>query len=93
MGDFEELRVARHFNAIALEGSEVIGIAEFGAELLEELPVAFGRRRAHLIFEMALEIGGDMIVVDQCVVDIEEEDGPGAGDGAIHEISFRAMID
>jgi hypothetical protein len=84
----EELRLAGALDAIALEGSEVIGITEFGAELLEDLPVAVGGAGADFGLEMALEIGGDAIIIDERVVDVEEE----YGIGWIHEFSWTVII-
>jgi hypothetical protein len=79
----EEFVFTGAFEAIALEGSKVVGVTEFGAELLEDLPIAVGRAGADFVLEMALEIGGDAIVVDKRVIDVEEEYGV----GSIHGIS------
>jgi hypothetical protein len=82
VGNFEELGVAGALDAIALEGSEVVGVTELGAELLEDLPVAVGATGTDFVLEMALEIGGDAIVVDKGVIDVEEEYGVGSIHGA-----------
>src|ERR1700690_2342610 len=42
IGNFEQLRVAGQLDAITLEGSQVVGVTEFGAELLKDLPIALG---------------------------------------------------
>src|SRR5437764_935129 len=38
-GDGQQAWVQRIFDPVALQGPEVIGIAEFGAHLLEKLPI------------------------------------------------------
>src|SRR5437763_12143182 len=63
------------FDPIALQGTEVIPVAQIGHQLFENCPIAVAARRSELAFEMALEIGLDVIVVEQSVVDIDEEHG------------------
>src|SRR5262249_39723122 len=70
---------------------EVVGVAELVAELLELVPVALLALGAELLGEPQPEVGGDAVVVEQRVVDVEQEDGlvhgrrpssPTAGPGA-----------
>ena len=70
----EHAQVARAGVAIALQRAEVVGVAELGAQLLEELPVVGAAVLADLGVEMRAQIGGDAVVVEQRVVDVEEED-------------------
>ena len=86
--DFEELRVTWLFDAIALQGSEIVGVTEFGAELLEELPVARGAFGTNFILKMTLQVIGDAVVVNQRVVDVKEENGARAGVLSIHGLAI-----
>jgi hypothetical protein len=65
------------FDAIALQRAEIIGIAEFAAEILEQRPIAVMRIAAVLAPEIIGEIAGDAIVVDEGVVDVEQEGNVG----------------
>jgi hypothetical protein len=85
VGDFEKLGIAGTLDAIALEGSQVVGVAEFGAELLEDLPVTLSSFGADFDLKMALEVGGDAVVVDERVVDVEEKNGASGSVGAVHD--------
>ena len=42
---------------VALQGTEIIGIAQLGAQRLEDLPIALTRRTAKLGFQMIAQIG------------------------------------
>ena len=66
--------VLRVLDPIALQGAEVVAVAQIGEELLEDRPVAVAAGRPELAFEMASEIGLDAVVVEQRVVDIDQED-------------------
>jgi len=66
--------VLRVLDPIALQGTEIVTIAQIGEELLEDRPVAVAAGRPKLAFEMAPEIGLDAVVVQERVVDIDEED-------------------
>ena len=70
----EHAKVARAGVAIPLQGAEVVGIPELGAYLLEVLPVLAAAVLADLRVEMGTQIGGDAVVVEQRVVDVEQED-------------------
>ena len=59
---------------IALQGAEVVAVAQISEELLEDRPVAVPAGRPELTFEMASEIGLDAVIVQQRVVDIDQED-------------------
>jgi hypothetical protein len=65
--------IARIGPAVVLQRAEVIGIAELGAQLLEDRPIALLPLMPDLAFEMALEVGANTVVVEQRVVDIEQE--------------------
>src|SRR5262249_43531817 len=72
--DGEQVGIARGLDAVALKDAQVVGVAKLGAERLEDPPVALGALLAALALELALEIGGDAVVVEQGVVDVDEED-------------------
>src|SRR6516162_1943760 len=63
------------FDPIALQGSEVIPVAQLTEQLLEDRPVTVAGRRAELALEMAPEIGLDAVIIQQRVVDIDKKDG------------------
>ena len=48
---------------IALQGPEVIAVAQLTKELLEDRPVTVAACRTELAFEMAPEIGLDAVIV------------------------------
>src|SRR6516225_2277730 len=64
---------------ISLQGAKIVGVAELGAELLENGPIVIPARRVEALFEVPAEVGLDRIVVDEGVIDVEEEDGFGCG--------------
>ena len=61
-------------SAVALEGADIIGVAELGPQLVEDRPIAVARGASVALLEMLAQILLDAVVVDQRVVDIEEED-------------------
>src|SRR5262245_46702556 len=72
--DPDRVRIARALDAVALQRTEVVGVAQFRAKLLEDLPVAplaVGPRRLQ---EMTPQIGDHRVVVEQRVVDVEQKD-------------------
>ena len=72
---------------IALQGAEIVAVAQIGEELLEDRPVAVAASRPELAFEMAPEIGLDAVVVQERVVDIDEEDSRVRG----HRASYLSV--
>ena len=62
-------------NPVALQGTEVIPVAQFAEQLLEDRPVAIAARGPELAFEMPLEVGLNVVVIEQRVVHIDEEHG------------------
>ena len=73
MGDGEEPQFVGMFSAVALQRAEVISIAEPRAMVFEDCPIAFRALRAYFLDKVVFEIGSDAIVVEQCVVHVEEE--------------------
>src|SRR5271166_5316739 len=65
----------RVLNAVALQSPQIIRVAQFGANGLEQLPVTLGSFMTDLLLQVALQIGRDMIVVKQRVVYIKEKNG------------------
>src|SRR5271165_1631469 len=66
--------VARIFQPVTLQRAQVVGVAEFIANLLEELPVAFRVLGTYCSFQMLAEIRGDLVVKQQRVIDVKQED-------------------
>ena len=56
---------------VALQGAEIIAIAQISEELFENRPVPVAAGRPELTFKMALEVILDTVVVEQCVVDVD----------------------
>ena len=69
----QQPRVVQLLQPVALERAEIVGIAEFAAQLLENLPVPVARGRPMLDAQMNVEVGLHAIVVEQRVVDVEQE--------------------
>src|SRR5262249_5631210 len=62
--------------SIALQRSEVVGVAELAAQLLEDLPIAITARLTELALQMVAQIILHAIVVEQSVVHIQQENRP-----------------
>ncbi len=67
------MAIVRILDAIPLQRAEIVGIAELDAELLENRPVALLALCADFAREMAAQVVGDAIVVEQGVVHVEEK--------------------
>src|SRR5215469_18373743 len=63
------------FDPVALQRTEIVAVAQFVKQLLEDRPIPVAASSTELAFEVAPQIGLDVVVVDQCVVDVDEEDG------------------
>ena len=61
---------------IALQRAQVVGVAQLAPQLFENRPVPLLPLASDLALEVAPEIGRDVIVVDQRVVDVDQEDDP-----------------
>ncbi|HUC70131.1 MAG TPA: hypothetical protein VMS01_02960 [Stellaceae bacterium] len=72
-GHRQEMNVLGVLDPIALQGSEIVAVAEIGEELLKDRPVAVAADGPELAFEMAAQIGLDAVVVERCVIDIDQE--------------------
>ena len=81
IGDGEEFGIARVLDAVALQGSQVIRIAELGPKDFEDLPIALGAVGADLALQVTFEVGSDLVIIEEGVVDVEEEDGFGGRHG------------
>jgi len=73
--DLQHVYLARPLGAIALERAKVVGVAELGAQLLEQLPVAPIAVGSERLDEMTPEVLDHRVVVEQRVVDVEKEHG------------------
>ena len=65
---------ARMFGPIPLQSAEVIRIAQFGPQLLENPPIFLRSLRADFADEVALQICCHSVVIQQRVVYVEQED-------------------
>ena len=77
--DFEQMRIARTLDAVPLQRAQIIGIPEFAPQLFEDLPVTTLALLAECGDQMTAKILDDRVVVQQCVVDVQEEDSVGHG--------------
>lgn len=62
---------------IALQGSEVVRIAELRAPLFEDRPVTLLTLGPERLRQLAFEIRHDAVVIEQGVIDIEQKDDRG----------------
>ena len=70
----QQMRGARMFSPIPLQSAEVIRIAQFGPQLLENPPIFLRSLRADFAGEVALQICCHSVVIQQRVVYVEQED-------------------
>ena len=77
--DREEVRIARVLDAVALQCSQVVGVAELDAQRFEDGPVSLLALDPDLADEIPLQVGGNPVVVEQRVIDVEQEYDPAAG--------------
>src|SRR6476660_1391412 len=70
----KQLLGVRMFGPIPLQSTEVIRIAQFGPELLENPPIFLRSVRADFAGEVALQICSHSVVIQQRVVYVEQED-------------------
>ena len=85
--DLQNVGIAGIFDAIALQRTEVVGVAELAAQRFENGKVSLLTLGPERSRQMALEVGHDAVVVEQCVVDVEEKDNlPGIAHGqSVHQ--------
>src|SRR4051812_871386 len=70
----QHMRVARESRAVHLERAEIIGVAECGADVLEDSPISLLALMPDLTLEMIPEVGRNAVVVEKGIIDVEEED-------------------
>ena len=58
---------------IALQCAEVVGIAEFDAQGLEDFPIAVGAGCAEFTHQVTAQVGDDAVAVQQRVVHIQQK--------------------
>ena len=63
------------FDTVALESSDVIAIAEFSEQIVENSPVAIASGAAKDPLDMVLQVLLDCVVVKQRIVDIDQKNG------------------
>ena len=62
------------FDAVALEGSDIVAIAEFREQIVQDSPIAIAGGASIGPLEMVLQVLLDSVVVEQRIVDIDQED-------------------
>jgi hypothetical protein len=62
---------------IALERPKIVGVSELAPQIFENLPIAIARGDPVCPFEVFAQMRLHAIVVDECVVDVEQEDNVG----------------
>ncbi len=67
------MRVARELQSVALERSQVVRVAQLLAQALEVGPVARPSLGPHRLVEVATQVGGHAVVVEQRVVHVDQE--------------------
>src|SRR5215831_3244515 len=73
-GHRQQLHLARMFDTEALEGADIVAIAQLGEQILQDSPIAGAGSDPIGLIEMVLQVLLDPVIVEQCVVDIDEED-------------------
>src|SRR6266851_883248 len=73
-GHRQQLHLARVFDAIALEGSDIVAIAELHEQILQNPPIALAGGEAKGALEMVLQVLLDPVIMEQRVVYVDEED-------------------
>ena len=66
--------VAGMLHSISLQRAQVVRVAQLRPQLFEEGPVSLLPFVPDLLLEVTLEIGRDVIVVDERVVHVDQED-------------------
>ena len=72
--DAEQSRIVHVLEPVAFQRAQIVGVAQFVAQFLEDLPVSLACGGAVLDADMHIQIGLHAIVVQQRVVDVEQED-------------------
>src|SRR5262249_43236615 len=70
----QQMQSARMFVAIFLQSAEIIRVAQFRPQLLENVPIFLRSVRTDLAGKVALQICCHSVVVQQRVVYVEQED-------------------
>ena len=74
LGNREDVRVARVPRPVPLEGPEIVRVAQFRAQRLEDLPVVLPPLAPQLAVHESHQVRDDAVVVEERVVDVEERD-------------------
>ena len=69
-----ELHVLRMLDAVALQRAKVIPVPELSEECLENHPVPIAAGGTVVPLQMSLDVGLDVVVVEKCIVDIDQKD-------------------
>jgi hypothetical protein len=65
--------IFRVLDPVALQGAEIIAVAQVSEELFENRPVSVAAGGPELTFKVALEIILNTVIVEECVVDIDQK--------------------
>ena len=67
------MNILRVLDPVALQGAEIIAIAQFGEQLLENRPVPVAAGSSELTFKVAFDVVLDTVIVEQRIVHIDEK--------------------
>src|SRR4029079_19201804 len=79
--EWRQACIAVVLNAKALQGTEIVDIAELGAKRFIDAPIAIAPLDTEFDFEPVREVFQEAIVVDKRVVDIDQEHDRGRRSG------------
>jgi hypothetical protein len=64
------------FDAVALQCSQVVPVAQFGHQLFQDRPVALPGRGPVLALQVSLNVVLNTVVFEQGIIHIDQEDDP-----------------
>ena len=70
------MHVLRVFDPVTLQRAEIVAIAEFAEQIFQDRPVAITAGGAVIVSQMGFDIRLQRVVIEQCVVDIDQKDNP-----------------
>jgi hypothetical protein len=62
------------FSTVTLERTNIVAAPEFREQILQDIPIATQGCQAKGLFKVLLQVPLDPVVVEQCVVHVDEED-------------------
>src|SRR5262244_3556500 len=76
------MNILRVLDPVALQGAEIIAIAQLSKELFEDRPVAVAAGGPELTFKVAFEVALDTVIVEERVVHVNEKNNGARGHDA-----------